>query len=376
MHNMKTNRIVSPLVLLLLFFHLASPCAVRAESHTVIPYNYVYNVAWTAPFCDTNWHMDHLILYSYGVEGFQILSITNQNPAVWDYSEWTWNDGGWPVTAQASYWRDYCANGSCLFCSGVTCGADLDFPSFPFQYAQGWFWEEDVCDFLLDAFVETLTAFYPTNAATNFVKCSYTITDQTGTAPTLVGTNILTPMGACDTNRDVYWYGYTLPGIDCTPTLPASWSNYTFTVSAQTARLRIYFGTGTNDVTDKTTNVIVGEQIKLTCAFDDGSIAPITNFQWTIAGNIVSNYIPSTPTLLHDSDKVVRTNGATFFHWYVPAAGLVVQCTAIAQGRTMTAKATFNVVAPEYTLTLSPSNTVQAYGWYVRGPIISILATE
>jgi hypothetical protein len=117
-------------------------------------------------------------------------------------------------------------------------------------------------------------------------------------------------------------------------------------------------------ITGQTNTVIVGEQVALSCVLSPG-LATITNFQWTVPGSTISNYIPSTPSsLLHSN--LNTTNASIYFYWYRPGSDLEVQCTAIAKGVTLTAKAKFNVLVPNYTLTICPSNTVRVSTTYLN----------
>ncbi len=176
------------------------------------------------------------------------------------------------------------------------------------------------------------------------------------------GTNISTYFGTGNANNDIYYYGLADNAwYDGTPTLPAKYSNYTFSVSVQKAKLKIIrtVGSSSFDMTGQTTNVIVGEQIALSCQFDDGTIAPITNFQWTVPGTFISNYVANSTsgTVYPLTNSAAFTNSGITYYW-VDGSGeslLEVQCTVIAKGVTMTAKAKFNVVrpAPAFTATIN-----------------------
>ncbi len=201
----------------------------------------------------------------------------------------------------------------------------------------------------------------PGVAATNFFRIAASAVDQLGTAP-IPKTSLMVAGNTCDNNGYVYtlaadndWYDATVHAEQ------AGYSNYTFNVEVYKAKL-ILSRAGVGDVTGQTNTVIVGEQIALTCQFvnmdgESTTIAPITNFQWTVPGSTVSNYIwDATPSVLHSNLNL--TNASTYFYWYRPASNLTVQCSIVAKGVTMTAKTTFNVLAPTYTWTACPSNTI------------------
>jgi hypothetical protein len=224
-----------------------------------------------------------------------------------------------------------------------------------------------------DAYLQMWSGGVTNVPGTGFFKLTAHASDYFAASYTPIPiTNFLVRDMRCDADGNTYHALADNFSYDCTVFGQQNGvTNYSYGfTSVEKARLQIRRGGA--DVTDKTNTVIVGEQMALTCQFIglDGlpsSIAPITNFQWTIAGNIVSNYVPSTPTLLHDGTTVVKTNASTFFHWSQLGSGLVVQCTAIAKGVTMVVKTTFDVMAPTYELELCPSNTVGIHLPFVYG---------
>jgi hypothetical protein len=160
-------------------------------------------------------------------------------------------------------------------------------------------------------------------------------------------TNVIVRGRRMDTN------GYSYQGLfdnltyEITPQVLGGENNYYFGMAATKARLRLY--RNGSDITDSNLTIYAGEGLLLSCGFDN-AIAPITNFSWSIPGDIVLNYDPTvTPPTL--STNVSRTNSVTLFHWYKPASNLVVQCSIISKGITLSAKATFNVIYPTHTVT-------------------------
>ncbi len=178
-----------------------------------------------------------------------------------------------------------------------------------------------------------------------------------------------TSYGRADSSGDIYIQGADNAWYDGTVYADQTrYSNYTYAMTPASAYLQIT--RGTNNLAGQTNTVIVGEQVALTCQFVDpatglpSSIAPITNFQWTVPGSYVGNYDPSgTVSVL--VTNVVKTNSSITFYWHQPANDLEVQCTAIAKGVMMTAKRQFNVVAPNCTLQICPSNSVRVSTTYL-----------
>jgi hypothetical protein len=52
-----------------------------------------------------------------------------------------------------------------------------------------------------------------------------------------------------------------------------------------------------------------------------------------------------------------KTNSNIYFHWVQAGTLLEVQCTAIANGVSLTAKTKFNVLAPSFSIRICPTNT-------------------
>jgi hypothetical protein len=216
---------------------------------------------------------------------------------------------------------------------------------------------------------------------TNFIQLAVSAWDRLANVA-IPPTSITMWGGAerCDSSGNVYLSGADNTWYTCTPEADhAVYSNYTFGVTPSIAYLAI--SRGGSDITGQTNTVIVGEQIALTCLFVDAatnasSIAPITNFQWTVPGSYLSNYLVTnwmvtnlylsgggitnccvtnamaTNSFLMSSSAVISTvimtNSGVTFYWYDGSGSSTfeVQCTAIAKGVTMTAKTKFNVIRP------------------------------
>jgi hypothetical protein len=150
--------------------------------------------------------------------------------------------------------------------------------------------------------------------------------------------------------------------VDVTPTLIPSitlkTNDYTFYV--QVGGLQIVDANTGTVLTGQTNKVIVGQQMNLKCQLmisnEVITVFPLTNFQWTVPGFAISNYVVAADA----SSAVVYTNFPTtksnvVFYWVDGASNRAVQCSATAQGKTFTAQATFNVLRP--TAKISPWTT-------------------
>ena len=162
--------------------------------------------------------------------------------------------------------------------------------------------------------------------------------------------------------------------IDMTNGDPAVWSQFlaigpagtNFEVSPKTTVPNISFNppwpttnitlqildanTGSN-LTTQVNNVIVGQQINLTCQLNvTNSLlnnSMLTNFKWTVPGDAISNYVVASDT----SSAIVVTNFPVnhtnvVFYWVDGASSRTVQCSARISGATITGQAVFDVLKP------------------------------
>lgn len=155
---------------------------------------------------------------------------------------------------------------------------------------------------------------------------------------------------ATATNANVGEMYVTLPA-GANRELPVSVSggtNYSFDVQAEGVTLRIF--SGTNDVTDQTNTVIVGQQINLHCALSLTNVA-LTNFQWTVPGYAISNYVAdSSSGIVYSNFPTVLSN--VVFYWVDGANNRVIECSAMVGGQKIVANMTFNVLRPTASLTV------------------------
>jgi len=136
--------------------------------------------------------------------------------------------------------------------------------------------------------------------------------------------------------------------------------NGTFVPRIQLAHLAIVDANSGVDFTMQTSNtVIVGQQMNLTAQLMIGdqvvtNIA-LANFQWTVPGTAISNYVVAADA---SSAVVVTTfplnNSNVVFYWVDGASNRVIQCSAAVNGKTIAATATFNVYRPSVTFADSP----------------------
>ena len=117
--------------------------------------------------------------------------------------------------------------------------------------------------------------------------------------------------------------------------------------------------TGIN-LSAQTNTVIVGQQMNLTCQLSVTNQYmtnfPLANFQWTVPGFAISNYVVAPDA---SSATVVTNfplnNSNVVFYW-VDGGTKQVQCSATVAGKTVTGKVTFNVNKP------LPNFSVEAWG--------------
>ncbi len=183
----------------------------------------------------------------------------------------------------------------------------------------------------------------------NFLKLHVSATDNFTGSP-IPATNLAigsTSYGRADSSGDIYIQGADNAWYDGTVYADQTrYSNYTYAMTPASAYLQIT--RGTNNLAGQTNTVIVGEQIALTCQFVDpatglpSSIAPITNFQWTVPGNPISRFTNSST---HGEAFALTnmTNSSVTFYWVEGGTTVDVECNVIVKGVAMSAKTKFIV---------------------------------
>ncbi len=125
------------------------------------------------------------------------------------------------------------------------------------------------------------------------------------------------------------------------------------------AKLPLKIKQGLTDLTDKTTNAIVGQQINLTCELE--GMEP-TSYQWDVPGYAVAGYNANANTATVNTN-IVKTNSSVSFYW-VDGGSKEVRCAVKAGGQQLSAKTTFNVTRPSARITPSIYSAVTVdFNW-------------
>jgi hypothetical protein len=101
----------------------------------------------------------------------------------------------------------------------------------------------------------------------------------------------------------------------------------------------------------------VGQPISLTAVMNESGFTA-SNFNWTVPGNTISNYVYSS-IKAEVVTQFPKTNAGVNFYWIQDSPSLKVSVTAIVDGRTVEAQTTFEVRRPEATLRLTPKWRVE-----------------
>jgi hypothetical protein len=119
---------------------------------------------------------------------------------------------------------------------------------------------------------------------------------------------------------------------------------------------RIMFGR--NDVTNKTTTVVVGQPIALTASYTLPTGVSVKSQSWTVRGNVVSNYSQSN-TAAVVTTYTSPSSTATTFYWIDGGTNTVSYSVTLSDNSgPFTAQATFNVLRPTSSFS-STTGTVQ-----------------
>jgi len=158
---------------------------------------------------------------------------------------------------------------------------------------------------------------------------------------------------------------------DVTPSLPPQFTNYSFTVNTDVADLRIFFNG--QDFTDAGPVAWIGQRIPLVCRLvpEIPEIATITNYQWSIQGNIISNWIATSTSGKAYFDNVFTNADITYYYWK-PGTSLAARCLVKVEGIEMVAKTTFNVLAPGGGMTAQILNVVKVDNNWTSFPNVAL----
>ncbi len=361
------------------FVFLLAPVAHAADAPvTVYPHWHLGNSSFLHENFDyspdtysLNWITDYA--YGYGVVQEEWYWQPDYfGDEIFRYTLRSWTDGGWPLTVLGvetwHQWGDITNRGTNINLAPLN--IPYEYCAMGGVYSYFNVWGEAITDTSWRG-VETLLACNPggPNGSSNIslIRLQPVIVDQTTNHAIVPPTSIyIDGIGYCDSNGYAYLSRADNSAFGCTPSAPSTYLNYTFSVGVTKAPLEIRWH-GTN-IAGQTHTVIVGEQILLTCDWDTThpNFAPITNFLWTVPAPYVGNFVATNSTSLLVTN-IMLTNSTVNFYWYRPATNLVVECSAISQGQTMTKKTTFNVIAPSFTFTICPSNVVALDSQYGDG---------
>lgn len=183
-------------------------------------------------------------------------------------------------------------------------------------------------------------------------------------SPDTLQINGVTLANTGETDADGSTWGATLVGAPAgvRPELKLAanqvqgYKDLTFDAKVESVKLRIF--SGTNDVTDKTTAVLVGEKIGLRCVASVTNTTP-TNYQWTVPGVAISNYAANVNSgTVYSNFSAVNSN--IDFYWVDGATNRQVQCSSIMEGRTLSGKTVFNIQRPNVQMTAQVTGTITA----------------
>jgi len=136
---------------------------------------------------------------------------------------------------------------------------------------------------------------------------------------------------------------------------------YSFEVKPEDIKLNIY--SGTSDITDQTNAVVVGQTISLRCALSVTNMTP-TNYQWTIPGYAISNYVADVNSgTVYSNFSTINSN--VDFYWVDGATNRQVQCSIMVNGQNLSAKAVFNIQRPNVEMTAEATGAITADTNYI-----------
>lgn len=155
--------------------------------------------------------------------------------------------------------------------------------------------------------------------------------------------------------------GAPLP-LTVTATQVHQYQDFTFDAKPQEVHLALIGAHSGYDFTDETNPVIVGEQIALVAQLSVTNQImtnwPVSNFQWTVPGYAISNFVADGNSgIVYSNFPTTRSN--VFFYWVDGGSNRVVQCSVTVNGVKITSKTTLDVVRPTVTVT-SRTGTIAA----------------
>jgi hypothetical protein len=148
-------------------------------------------------------------------------------------------------------------------------------------------------------------------------------------------------LGALDANGELYAALADGQDIVITPKA-AGIPNQGGTLPVK-AKYKLKILRGGSDITDKTSPAIVGQHIDLGVTL--GDLGPLTDIQWAVPGNTISNYLWGA-TYSYVYTDYVKTNTGVAFYWVDGGNNREVLVSAKYNGQLYTAKTIFNVIRP------------------------------
>jgi hypothetical protein len=152
------------------------------------------------------------------------------------------------------------------------------------------------------------------------------------------------------------WVSQPAGAVRAAPVSVKDYNQYEVTAQANDVTLKILdANNGNQDLTAQTNNVIVGQPMNLHCQLSDTN-QTITGLQWTVPGYAISNYVvaaDSSSAVVVTNFPLNRTNAV--FYW-VDGGKKQVQCSAMVNGKKVTAQTTFNLLRPTATVTATTSS--------------------
>ena len=188
-------------------------------------------------------------------------------------------------------------------------------------------------------------------------------------SPNSPGSRLLSPeeitIGGFGT-PDSYGYVYaTLAAdqtVDVTPKARVDY--YTGGAGGTEVKVRIFDANTGAELTDKTTTVVVGQQINLYCTVSVPAPVQPTNYQWNVPGFAISNYIASVNSgTVYSNFATILTN--VVFYWVDGATNRAVTCSATVHGQKVVGEAKFTIKRPNVQMTTQAPGAIAADANYI-----------
>jgi len=121
--------------------------------------------------------------------------------------------------------------------------------------------------------------------------------------------------------------------------------------------LRIFDANTGNELTDKTTSVVVGQQMSLYCVVSAPTPDQPTAYKWNVPGFAISNYVATANSgTVYSNFPTILSN--VVFYWVDGATNRALTCSATVRGQKAVGRAMFNVKKPRTSMTAQITGTV------------------